>query len=883
MKDFFISYNQRDRAWAEWIAWTLEEGGYTTVIQAWDFRAGGNFVLDMQKAASEAERTIAVLSDTYLTSAFTAPEWAAAFVQDPTGEKGLLIPVRVKECQPTGLLRPIVYVDLVDVAEAEAQDLLLRSLSPGRTKPDQQPQFPGNVTSPSSRLKPVFPPSIPSNLPLVNPIFVGRDDELEQLHIQLQSQEAIAISAVSGMGGIGKTELAAQYALQQRDMGTYPGGICWLKAREDLGTQIVLFARSHLRLTIPEDLELPEQVTYCWHNWHPGTTLIVFDDVQQYGDIAPVLPPQRSQFRVLLTTRLTLQSPVQNFEITVLPEEKAIELLRSFAIQGNKDEDLRFLEETGDLEKQICHWLGYLPLGLELVGRYLARKPDLSLETLWQRLQDKKLEAKVLKDATLEMTASLGVAAAFELSWQDLEEPAQRLASLLSLFALAEIPWTLVEACHPEEDPETLEDVRDDSLLRLHLLERTGQGTYQLHQLLREFFAAKREQRTDTDEMKRTLCRVMFRVGRQIPQMPTLTILEHVTPAIPHLVEVATTLSPWLTDEELIEPATGLARFYEGQSAYAEALHWCQTCLTNTETRLGSDHPDVASSLNNLAGLYQLQGCYAEAEPLYVRSLSISEQQLGSTHPHVAQSLNDMARLYKSQGRYAEAEPLYVRSLTIREQQLGSTHPDVAISLNDLAALYESQGRYAEAEPLLVRSLSILEQQLGSTHPHVAQSLNNLAALYQSQGRYAEAEPLYGRSLSIREQQLGRPHPAIAQSLNHVAALYPSQGRYAEAEPLYERSISIRVQQLEATHPDIAQSFNNLARLYESQERYTEAEPLYLTALTIWFNSLGSDHPNTQTGWQNFCLFLQQVMQARQTVQLSDHPLTQDLLRQIMG
>ena len=96
--DFFISYNRADAAWAEWIAWQLEAADYTTVIQAWDFRPGGNFALQMQKAAAQAERTIAVLSPDFLASSFTQPEWAAAFAQDPTGAKGLLLPVRVREC-----------------------------------------------------------------------------------------------------------------------------------------------------------------------------------------------------------------------------------------------------------------------------------------------------------------------------------------------------------------------------------------------------------------------------------------------------------------------------------------------------------------------------------------------------------------------------------------------------------------------------------------------------------------------------------------------------------------------------------------------------------------------------------------------------------------
>src|SRR5262245_22991516 len=113
MKDFFVSYNRADRSWAEWIAWQLEEMGYEVILQAWDFRPGSNFVLEMQEAAVDAQRTIAVLSPNYLTALYTQPEWAAAFAQDPTGEKGVLLPVRVRECELKGLLQSIVYIDLV--------------------------------------------------------------------------------------------------------------------------------------------------------------------------------------------------------------------------------------------------------------------------------------------------------------------------------------------------------------------------------------------------------------------------------------------------------------------------------------------------------------------------------------------------------------------------------------------------------------------------------------------------------------------------------------------------------------------------------------------------------------------------------------------------
>jgi TIR domain len=143
MRDFFISYNQADKAWAEWIAWQIESAGQTVAIQAWDFRPGGNFVLDMQQAIEQADRTLLVLSPDFLKSRFTAPEWAAAFAQDPTGQQRRLVGVRVRDCQPTGLLAQIVYIDLLPAKDREAaRQLLLDGLKRERAKPASEPDMP---------------------------------------------------------------------------------------------------------------------------------------------------------------------------------------------------------------------------------------------------------------------------------------------------------------------------------------------------------------------------------------------------------------------------------------------------------------------------------------------------------------------------------------------------------------------------------------------------------------------------------------------------------------------------------------------------------------------------------------------------------------------
>src|SRR3954471_8859284 len=146
MAAFFVSYAKADQPWAEWIAHALEAHGFPCLIQAWDFRPGSNFVIEMQEAARKAERTIMVLSPAYLRAAFPTPEWAAAFADDPQGLQRKLVPVRVEDCKPEGLLKSIVYIDLVGMDEAAASAALLRGVVPGRVKPDTV-LFPGSGAS----------------------------------------------------------------------------------------------------------------------------------------------------------------------------------------------------------------------------------------------------------------------------------------------------------------------------------------------------------------------------------------------------------------------------------------------------------------------------------------------------------------------------------------------------------------------------------------------------------------------------------------------------------------------------------------------------------------------------------------------------------------
>ncbi|NES80796.1 MAG: tetratricopeptide repeat protein, partial [Moorea sp. SIO2B7] len=705
--------------------------------------------------------------------------------------------------------------------------------------------------------------------------FVGRDKELTELHQQLQEKERIAITAVvTGMAGVGKTELAIQYAQSQKQHSTYPGGICWIQVQEsNPGLQLLSFAKSQLNLNPPEDWELLEQLDYCWSRWRPlGDVLIILDDVRDYQDIEDYLPPQESRFKVLITTRkYWLSESFEQLRLEVLDPEAALELLASFIGKSR-------LEKEPVAASQLCKDLGYLPLGLELVGRFLKRRPKWTLARMVQELEQR---LNTLKPSG-GMTAQRGVEAALELSWEELDSQGQWLGCLLSLFALAPIKWTLVEKClfitnssqdsilqrwfptfsrlisalipsknNKSQGIRDWKNVIEDSLLGLNLIRETEQGDYQFHQLVRKYFRSKLEQMPEAKKLHLSFCKVMVGEVESFPYNPTKEQVDVIAPSIPHVAEAATELQQWLEDEDLLLLFAGLGSFYQGQGLYNLAEPWYRQCLEVSQHRLGANHPSVVASLNKLAGLYYYQGRHQEAEPLYQQALDLMKQWLGEHHPSIAASLNNLALLYHKQGRYQEAEPLYQQALDLRKQWLGEHHPDVANTLNNLALLYHKQGRYQEAEPLYQQALDLSKQLLGLNHPDVANSLNNLAGLYSNQGRDSEAEPLYQQALDLRKQLLGEHHPDVANTLNNLALLYHNQGRYQEAEPLYQQALNLRKQLLGEHHPDVANTLNNLAGLYSNQGRYQEAEPLYQQALDLRKQLLGEHHPDVANSLNN--------------------------------
>ncbi|MEG4035191.1 tetratricopeptide repeat protein [Microcoleus sp. S36b_A4] len=723
--------------------------------------------------------------------------------------------------------------------------------------------------------------------------FVGREQDIEKLDELFQQQNNLPAVTIIGMGGVGKTALADRYGQRHLEgLGDGAGGVCWIDVRNgDVGLQIVSFARSLLNLKPPEDLDLPNQLRYCWQNWPLGDVLIAFDDVTDYKqEVKPYLPPKSSGFKVLITSREQLGRGLAYLPLNELKTEAALRLLEVLI------EDLNRFQLELDVAEQICEWLGYLPLGLELVGCYLYNRRDLSLEAMLSLLEEKRLKHIAVQKPDPTMTAQLGVAAAFELSWERLDENAQKLGCMLSLFALADIPWWLVKGAYhylltsedEKIDLELLEEARAD-LLNCHLLKSTSDTACRLHPLIREFLRGKREESIEVNELKEAFVNATWAVADQIPESPTYQRIQIAAPAIPHVAEIAKDkdLRDLLNDKYLTVPFVGLGRFYEGQGLYAQALPWFEQCLSVTRSHFGSEHSQVATSLSNLACAYKALGRYSEVEPLLVEALELDKRLLGEHNVCVSISLINLASLCHLQGRYDDAETMFLQALELSKYWREEQHKTHLITcLEHLVALYFERGEYEKAKSLLMRALE--ESKDISDVNHLPTLLTYLARIYKYQQRYAEAEKFYKQALEKTKQLVGENHPDVAINLNnlalfyletewhinkaeslliqaleltksfcgeehldvatvqhHLAALYDTQDRYSEAEPLHLQALKTRIRCLGKEHLDVARSFKSLAISYLQQEHYSAAGMLMLQALEILQQKLGSKHPET--------------------------------------
>jgi len=844
--DVFISYKSEDLALAEDLNARLRAEGFRVWLDRARLNPGCRWQQEIEAGCEASRIILPVLTPRWQQSEWTKYETYGAECAIPLlfeGEFADVAPPPLCESQ---------FLDLRQPTDS-AWRQLFASIRAHLKHP-----------APDKGRRLVYVPYAP------NPYFVGRESELLELHEKLCRAPVVTLThgpafVLAGMGGVGKTTLAREYA--EKFWRLYRD-ILWVRAESGLlATEFARLAVEMGLIRQPSDDANLDARRALGELERGPRRLLVLDNAVDEESVQEWIP-KSGQCRTVITSRFTGWSPgMQSLHLNVLEPEPARELLLS---RGG----LPDTEANRTAADRLAERLGYLPLALEQAAAYMreaaidcARYLELYAEARQELLAQRRLGSTQYPDS---------VATTWHATMQRLSPLAVLILRLAAFLAPDPIPRDLIygarqsfgsalgppcpwwqrlwrrgraSAAATPSEPELTEALAE--LSRYSMADLTPEA-FTIHRLVQ---AVLRDQLGEPDQ-RAWAERAVRAVSRAFPAVE-FTNWSTCEALLLHGLACCGHMQAWdLVFPEAGKLANQVAYYLAVRAQYEDAETAFRQALEIKRQWFGEEGPSYATSLNNLAGLYYTQGRYEEAEPLHHQVMEIWRRALGEEHPDYATSLNNLAELLRTQGRYEEAEPLYREALETRRRALGEEHPDYAASLNNLALLYYTQGRYEEAERLHHQVLEITRRALGEEHPDYAQSLNNLAALYYTQGRYEEAEPLLRQAMEIRRRALGEEHPDYAQSLNNLAELLRTQGRDEEAEPLLRHASETRRRALGEEHPDYAASLNNLALLYYTQGRYEEAEPLFRQALEIRRRALGEEHRDYAAGLNNLAELL---------------------------
>jgi tetratricopeptide (TPR) repeat protein len=751
--------------------------------------------------------------------------------------------------------------------------------------------------------------------------FFGRDrDRVRIDDLFAQQRDGLPIVLITGMAGVGKSELALQYAKSKRD--EHRGGVAYLNAATFLDGLQDFVMNPYTNIAGTADLRLHNsqpkmKARIAWDLWatfceeENGSALIVIDNVTDFqGQIADFLPNPGAQaeplpFRFVLTSR-ERWGDLPYFELEELELGEAIAMFEDVAGESYREH----LTEHRALLPSLCARLGRLPLALALAGCWLKnsqKKDEKTKKTEGKKLTDliEALEKQGLaswplnpmETENLKISQS-GLVAAFRVSWeflQEMEPSAQQTARVLTMFALLDLPWDLVEQVaavypvrlpEPEPEPEPrrswwqklwdwlrglfgkrsasrseplppkvmqtpIAPIRDlersrVALCRASLLREVSAGVYRLHPLLHEFFGLQWGADHDRDGWKLAWITGVDDRAAAVPAALDWEMLSDYQNLRLQFAEASAAALRWSMDlrQSQSEPMVRrhLNALHSSLNAGLARLEQ-EPAFARTFQQAGATHQQMKAALAR-GDREAANRFYEQTLQGYERAIEQGRQVMSADSLRLAGFLNKVATFYREVGRYREGIPLAEEALAI-VQEKGSKR-SVASYANDLASLYYNQGKYEAAEPLCQKALALRRELLGEKHPDVASSLNGLAVLYRTQGKYEAAEPLQQQALALRRELLGEKHPHVALSLHNLAALYDSQGKYEAAEPLLQQALALLRELLGEKHPHVATSLNNLAWVYRNQGQYAKALPLFQQALVILLEALGENHPNTQ-------------------------------------
>jgi tetratricopeptide (TPR) repeat protein len=737
----------------------------------------------------------------------------------------------------------------------------------------------GTFTGYNSLLREVFhdlglePDLKINNLPLksLGSLFKGREEFLRRMHAALGRVEhrghqrfaAITASAtaatVYGLGGIGKTRAAIEYAHRYAEEYT---ALLLVRADTPDGLQQNLAALcGHEMLDLPEkaarEIEVQVAAVLQWLQRHAGW-LLIFDNAdtddaaQAVQELLGRLTPAG---QVLVTSRLSnWPGAVESLALDVLEEADAT----AFLLERTEARRRKAPDDAAQAPALALE-LGRLALALEQAGAYIERY-RCTFTTFFAEWQQRREKVLPWFDPRV-MQYPMSVAVTWQTSFDRLNEGPRELLRLLAWFAPDPIPESLLEAGgvpFAEEGAERMAALTDarEALADLEaqsLVTRAEHSaSFAVHRLVQEVTRQSLGGDREHTYLKAALAWVDAAYVGDPQDVRTWPVL---APLAAH----ALVLTRHADAAQISEPTAGLmnrlGQLYHARAQYVEAEPLYRRALSIDEKAYGPNDATVAIRLNSVATLLHATHRLEEAERLMKRVVEIFEKAYGSEDAKVATALSNLAQLLPT-NRLDEAEPLMQRALAI-DEKYGPDSPAVARDLNNLAQLLQATNRLGEAEPLMRRALAIDEKFYGPDHPAVARDLDNLAALLQATNRPGEAEPLMWQALAIDEKYYGPEHPNVAIALSNLVALRWAMNRPGEAEPLMRRALAIDEKAYRPDHPQVAKDLNNLALLLKDMNRLGEAEPLMRQVVDMFEKAYWSEDPNVATALNNLARLLQ--------------------------
>ncbi|MFI9297546.1 tetratricopeptide repeat protein [Streptomyces gardneri] len=700
-------------------------------------------------------------------------------------------------------------------------------------------------------------------------LFVGRTRELERLDAALAAPGGAVVQAVAGLGGIGKSTLAAHWAAT-RAHGHTP--VRWITADSPAGVQegladLATALQPALSGTLP--IETLADWAMQWLASHTGW-LLILDNVNDPADITPLLARAGTQGRFLITSRLA--TPWHGIptvvRLDVLDETEAIDLLtRTITAAGPRDLD-------GAAE--LCAELGHLPLAVEQAAAYLTQSPLTTPRAYLTMLN--QYPAAMYRQGAIGVTSpERTIARIWHITLDqitDREPLAADLLRILAWYAPDHIPATILDGL---ADPPALQAALGLLMAYSMITPDPTSGTLAVHRLVQAL--ARTPDANDPHHTPQLVNVARNHATTQLNNaLPTAWDAPATWPTwrtlLPHIDALAAHAAPDTDTETTASLLHGTGLFLNNQGQLTRATSHLQRALALLVRVLGGDHPDTLTTRNNLAGAYESAGNLARAIPLYEQTLTTSERVLGEDHPDTLTSRNNLAGAYAATGDLARALPMHEQTLTDRARVLGEDHPDTLNSRNNLASAYQSAGNLARAIPLYEQTLTTSERVLGEDHPYTLNSRNNLASAYKSAGDLVRAIPLYEQTLTTSERVLGEDHPDTLRSRNNLASAYESAGDLERALPMYEQTLTGRARVLGEDHPDTLNSRNNLAGAYESAGDLARALPMHEDTLTDRARVLGEDHPDTLTSRNNLAGAYQSAGDLVRAIPLYEQNLT---------